>query len=283
MTELSAKTLETYANSIKRLESITDAEFNDHKAITDAIEGSRYAASSKNLMYCALLRQTINGMAQQAYKAMIQKYKDARNAKADDQTPTEEQKAKFVPWSELVTIQAKAKEEMDTHPHDKEYAINYLIVCLYTMTEPMRVDYNDMKIMKGDKLIPANGNLCVLKKQRGYFLFREFKTEKAIGSLQVEMPPALLEVVRAYVTKYTPTYLLTTKNGEPMTEATLSARIINVFSHFTGKKVGVTMIRHAWSSEYHKNSPALKEQKQKAKNMGHSVIQNSQYRFLDNA
>jgi hypothetical protein len=72
-----------------------------------------------------------------------------------------------------------------------------------------------------------------------------------------------------------------TEGGQPMSDANLSLRITSVFKKYTGKAVGATMIRHAYSTFHHKDTKTLKVQKLVAKNMGHSVVQNHQYRFID--
>ena len=74
--------------------------------------------------------------------------------------------------------------------------------------------------------------------------------------------------------------VLLAENGRPMNEDLLCKRIKKIFFRETGRGTGINILRHSYITDARRGEKPLKEQKELALAMGHSIGMSQLYRRL---
>ena len=181
----------------------------------------------------------------------------------------------MIDWADVKTLCERLKSYEDFRTH-----MNYVIVCLYSMFPPRRLEYCKMRIVESEStLIVPTENLYVLNPPT--FVFAEYKTFKTYGVQRFSVPEDLAEVLKTFIETWNLTYLLQTTAGEPLNNHSLGTRIINIFETNVKKSVGASMLRHSFTTSLRQGEKPLRLQKEIAERMGHSVLMNQEYAFLE--
>jgi len=187
------------------------------------------------------------------------------------QEPTERQKAKFIPWDDII--------ELRGHYWGGMTNTEQLLISLYTMIPPARADYTPMKIVGRKPKKPEDGfNYLVLRPKSAHFLFHAFKNHKTIGDRYVAVPNKLLKVIQENVTPDSK-YLLE-HDGKPWTEAQLGDGVRKIFQRYLDMDTGISMIRHAYATNIHAGEKSIKDNEKIAHSMMHSPDMSQAYRFI---
>lgn len=139
---------------------------------------------------------------------------------------------------------------------------NYVLICLFCgkWIPPRRsLDWCKFLIRPNDK---SNDNFL----DENSFVFNTYKTSSTYGEQRVEIPNALLKIVKKYISVIPSTqdYLFFTLSNKPLSSITLNQRFNSLFPT---KKISVNQFRHLFlSRKYQKNV----ELDQDLKNMGTS-------------
>tara|TARA_R110000803_G_scaffold32294_1_gene71266 strand:- start:47 stop:1066 length:1020 start_codon:yes stop_codon:yes gene_type:complete len=154
---------------------------------------------------------------------------------------------------------------------------------------PLRLDFNDMKIISKDNYDeqndPNQNYLVVLNQRKKYFVLNQYKTFKKYGQKTIPVGSKLNTVINKYMKIKTqlniPTDLLLFNNKyEALSEALLSGYVGEAF-HQTGKKINANLIRHIFITEIALNLP-LGERNEIAKKMCHDLTQQLIYNKIHN-
>jgi hypothetical protein len=132
---------------------------------------------------------------------------------------------------------------------------------------PRRSEYTKMKINKIDK---DKDNYI----QGNKLVFNTYKTSKFYGKQEINMPPALRNILKKWISVNPTDHLLFDNKYNPLTNVNLNQRINKIF----GKKVGVNGLRHTYMSE--KYAESIETDKAIAKDlekMGSSASQKKVY------
>jgi integrase len=143
---------------------------------------------------------------------------------------------------------------------------------------PVRLDFAEMKIVK-EEPTEHGANYLVLS-DKPYFLFTDYKTYKTYGAQRTPLPPALYDVIQEWIALADPEYLLLSSNGLSMKEWELGQTIIKVFEKYSGKSVGVSILRHSYISWMRKTELSFKASQDLAQQMGHSQMMSVLYRKI---
>jgi hypothetical protein len=285
----SSHTKATYERSISTIrqaiapQSIGYQFLADHQAIITWIDGSKYATNSKKTLYIALV-STLKQLclidstlldAYKAYRAKMESLNTLIKENAEAQELTETEKAKYLPWPQVLECLEKIRLAVD----DVWSFQHYLICALYCLTPPVRLDYAGMKVVK-EKPTDTDCNYLVLD-ENPYFIFNQYKTQKRFGAQVVVLPNELCDVIYQWRSMVDDEYLLITQSGLPMPEWMLGQTITEVFKKHSGKAVGVNVLRHSYISFKRQGEPALKTTQVLAQSMMHSPEMNQLYRRLD--
>lgn len=294
----SEKTIESYdklLKSIKSLLNVNDTTLNwlmDYKKVIAAIDNSSYSQNTKKLMFIAI-KSTLRDSGDGRFHIII-KFYDARMRDFAEKTkeaeeaqklnPTEAKK--YVDWNKVLGVRESLRivveKMMETDDGSVELMNtmqNYIIVCLYTMIEPVRLDYAEMQIVQKKPAKPE-GNYLIWNK-RPYFLFSKYKTATKYGIVTRKVPAELIKVLEWWISMNPTGFLLIDRAGNAMTDTALCQRVISIFNKQIGKNVGVSQLRHSYITYMRDGEMPLKEQQQMAKNMMHSTDMSVKYRKIE--
>jgi integrase len=187
--------------------------------------------------------------------------------KPDAQEATEKEKENWLDWEKVVEFGESLKKTAIANWNEKNYVgalEDALLVAFYTDLSAVRNDYANIYFTD------SKPNWLNLK--TGELTINEHKTAKSVGALTRQIPPTLMFMIHTLLMK-SPRDVLFHQN-----ESALSARLIRLFEKGTGKKIGSTMLRHISITHQQKGEQTLKEKKQLASDMGHSITTQTVYR-----
>jgi integrase len=267
----SETSLARYQYNLGRLKTLMGIEdeslkwLKNTKKVIDYIEGlEAYSLNYKKAFYIAIvsllkLQNTLKKELE-VYRAKQLEYNTEQKKIYADQvlSPTEE--PKVMEWKDILKA-AKTAEKG---------SIDELLVSLYTLQEPQRLDYANCKIVSEEPEDPK-GNYLVMD-ATPHFLFTEYKTARRYGNKTKIIPKNLLTIIKKYL-KANPTDILF-----PMHETNLSKLIGDTFQKLTGKRVTANILRHSFISHHKKNDKTIKQKEVLAAALDHSVGMSDIYR-----
>jgi hypothetical protein len=187
----------------------------------------------------------------------------AQTKKEMTQTLSDKQQANFVKWADLLAVQKTLATSHTTSAQWKQY----LIASLYTLTPPVRADYGSMEVhTRRDKSRTENE---LIWNSKPMFVFRKYKTAKTYGVVELPIPKALQSVLLEWFEHLggVPKYLL----GETAVSSnTFAVSVAETFRKYTGKDVGVSLIRHSFITSMFPKLKTIKQKQSLAMKMLHS-------------
>lgn len=218
------------------------------------------------------------------YERMSDASKMARDA--DTTEKSEKQKANWLSWADVIAKRDELAKKLPNKPKMMTTAmwqdvLSHLILSLYTYVPPRRnMDYQNLYVVKKwtDKM----------DKERNYYdmathklIFNKYKTSKAHGQQEIDVPETLREVISSFVAihpdKKKPEYrLLVLQDGTPLASINSITRILN---KTFGKQIGSSMLRHIYLSDKYKMD--IDEMKKDADAMGHNLSTQRDYIKMD--
>lgn len=292
MSGLSETTKEVYSNANKRLaaamgiEALTPEILADSKRVIEAVESMKHktwrtplGTEAKKGHFNALMSLLPKSEPLwNTYCEKVRSYNKLAAEEAKKQALTAQEEGKWLSWEQILA--ARDKLEAMRLPESPDFFFQYqdwVIMCLYTMMPPLRVDFADMAVVEE---VPSEttGNFLVLSPQKNCFVLQEYKTAGTYGRVEFDIPADLLEVLYEWVI-YNPTgWLLIKSDGEPYSPHNLSQRMGRIMERLTGKTCGITMFRHAYKTWLHKGETTILDAEAEAKKMLHSPQMAQQYR-----
>lgn len=292
---LTDSTISFYLRNLRKLNNdkeIKNLNFlNNEESIEKIIEGKK--PNTKRNYYITIV--SILGVDSKK-KTLLKHYrekmdkinKDLKEEEGKNEK-SETQKKNWIEKKELDEIYDKYKEEVNKFKNEKDLTpkkydklLKYVILSLYTLIAPRRnKDYQESYMVKGipEKDLSDNINYIDITKKK--LIFNNFKTVKTEGEQKIDIPDDLMNVLNIYI-KFHPLIELNEKkfevpflvddNGLPLPNVNSLTVILNrIFK----KNIGSSMLRHMYLSNKYGN--ILEEQKEDAKNMGHSVEMQKDY------
>ena len=271
---LSEASKKKYDQAIKRIKDAGLDIETQHKEVIAWIKEK--GSNSAQLTYYAALKYELGKLDKPfafptAYQNEIDRLASIQNKKQNDQELTEKQVQNFVPYTDLLAVQQKlsAKENKS----DKEWR-DYLVASLYTLQPPVRADYGAVQVV-GKRLSSREGNQLVWGQKKGaHFIFKDYKTKGAYGTVEVRVSPALHAVIAEWFGHLgkRPKYLL----GRAITPNDLLAEIQHAF-HTTRKTIGINLLRHAYIKHHYPELTTIKQKEDLARMMLHSKDKQEAY------
>jgi hypothetical protein len=220
------------------------------------------------------------------------------NAKLDSNEKTETQKKNWMEWNEVLKVKKDLQEEVDkidltTEVSKKDFnkILSNLILALYTEIEPRRnKDYMLMKVTNADfaAQLPAEYNYYDTINQR--FIFNNYKTSKIYEKQIIELKDKtdLLKAMEQYLKvhridktvvegNYMFSLLVDYKGNAFDKDYDITRNLNNTFD----KNIGASMLRHIYNSRDKETVQKIRDLKETAKNMGHSVGMALNYAKID--
>ena len=222
-----------------------------------------------------------------AYTPLLMDKNKTLKAEEATNTKSETQEKNWLTWDEVKQSWGALKEKVDSFKSSKTITeaqyntlLQFMILSLYVLLPPRRNEYMKMMIVK---TAPDSKETNYLDLDNNSFVFNVFKTSKKDGSMTIEIPAELREIINIYLKfhplikgkitkKFQPVSFLVYYDGSPFTQNNSITRILNkVF----GKKVSSSLLRHSYLSG--KYGDTTDEQKKDAEMMSHSVSMQKDY------
>jgi len=253
----------------------------DYNKVIQWIDNSKYKPNSKKIIYiaiCSTLKsQTLYPTTWPIYKERV----DALNRQVmegnEEQALTAEEKDKYAEWPEILST---VEEKVFPAVCDLASYQDYLIVSLYTLMPPLRLDYAEMKVVAQEPEKPE-GNYLVFggANKKPYILLTQYKTARRYGNQRIEVPKKMVGILKEWRTMQDTDYLLVSPaSNNPMPAWELGQTITRVFEKHLGKSVGVNVLRHSYITWMRKDELAPKKSNELAKAMLHSAGMSQFYR-----
>ena len=272
---VAASTQKQYDQRIKILNDAGFTDFLKNPENVLAFVNSKSEKFSTRKVYISAILSTITDKTKTplVYRDALKEFFNLQNEKAESNELTEGQKENEMSWNDILDVQkVLADEEKKTMAYHRAY----LVVSLYTLNDPTRANYGDMKV---SSLRPSGtGNELVWGGPKPYFVFREYKTAKTYGDTTIPVNPALKKVIEGWFDFLgkTPEYILDVEYSNVV----LSNYIRDVFRRITGKAVGINLLRHARITHELAKPKTIKVKKELARRMMHSTGVQSQYQVI---
>lgn len=129
------------------------------------------------------------------------------------------------------------------NPKDNKVLLYYLISSLYTLHNPLRLDWATLRVITSKKDLNKTENF--LLKTGTYtqqIILNDFKNVSKIGSVDFKLSRPLTKVINLYRRFNKGEYLLMNTRGFKMSQNSLS-KIIPLIFQKEGKRVNLNMIR----------------------------------------
>ena len=192
---------------------------------------------------------------------------------------SEKTKKNWITIEEYDKMLSRIKLVIDSFDFDdikqKEITLfqKYLILNIYKY-HPMRLDLHDMKIIdeEDDKDLSEDFNYMI-KLDDGNFRFKilNFKTKKTHKEIVIDINHKLNDIINKYLKINKSEYFITQERNPmlPIKKQALANYISRIFKKYTGKDIGVNMIRKLVVSD--RFAEVDKQQKKLAAEMGHQI------------
>ena len=275
---LSASSIITYASVLRSLyhkcfnsKDIDVKKFEESKTILEHLKD--VPVNKRKTMLSALVIITSDAK----YRDQMLDDVRAYNKGIERQEKTPEQEASWIKTDEVKKVfdalQKQAnllykKESLSSA--DLQEIQNFVIVSLLSgiFIPPRRsLDYCNFKIREID---PA---LNYLDKKS--LVFNSYKTAKTYGKQVVECPPALLKILKKWITVNKSDWLFFDTNGGKLSPVKLNQRLNKIFG---GRKISVNALRHSYlTGKYEDTIKVNEDMAADMKEMGSSMKQSTTY------
>lgn len=280
MTELSASTEKMYRSCINVMTS-RDVNLESPQDVLDFIMKSNKADSTKKTYICAAMNYYKKNVhpftVPKEFTAQFASFRQKIDKEVLEQIASEKEQEKFVSWEDLLAAQKKWAEEVNWE--DFTDARDFLIFSLYTLNDPVRADYGEMRFSLNRPPKESKENWLWWGDKKKVFIFRNYKTVETYGEVKIPVSPELEKVLTKWFTikHISREFLL----GGSYTPNALVKRVLVITQRRLGKKVGINIFRHSRITHELQGEKAISEKAPLAANMLHSRSTQESYRFID--
>jgi len=234
------------------------------------------------------------------YKKMLWGLNKSYMMEKSKQTKNIKETENWLDWSVIQKFQRSEKASVKKmgynqssttyfKPRDVEALKRLLVLSLYVLQPPRRLEYGNMhvithkKYLKLDEEDQTHNNYIVIKNKKSkYFSFGDVKSQMSDDETPqiIKISTALNGIINMYLSleSSSSTSFLHNSRGGDETSNSLSKYLIKIFSNTFNKKIGSNLLRHIYLSEIMKDSVPLQKRKEIAALMNHSIgIQEAVY------
>lgn len=211
------------------------------------------------------------------YNTWLDAFTDAKtkvDTHYETNKPTERQTEGYVPYETIV----KARDALPVgHMHR-------VLLGMYTYLRPMRCEYARIAIYKNK--VPAASasvpepNYIILTNTGATLIIAFFKTRKHHDAFNIKLPDELYKDIKKSLDDTPRDWLFVNSNGEPYTSNLYTKWTMRVFASIFKRPLTVSLIRHAFINTIDFNTLSIKEKKEIASSMGHTIETQDKYRLL---
>jgi hypothetical protein len=197
---------------------------------------------------------------------------------ADEQKLTERQKEGMMSYDDVMKMYRVLEQEVSpllkrTSLDKKQFARvqMYVILSCLLLIQPRRsTDYTEFKLREID---PEADNFMKTEKRKPYFVFNKYKTAHKYKQQKEEIPSKLKTIITAWEKLNPHDWLLMNSKQTGKINPTQLTHLLYAFFE---KPISTSLLRHIYLSSKYGNIN-LKEMKEDAERMGHSVAEQMKY------
>ena len=187
--------------------------------------------------------------------------------------PTERQEKGYVPYENIV----RARDALP------EGHIHRLLLDMYTYLRPMRCEYARVALYKNRA--PADEekrepNYIVMTRNSAKMRIEFFKTRKHHDAFDIKLPKELYYDLKMSLVTNPRDWLFVNSEGEPYNSNLYTKWTMRVFASIFKRPMTVALIRHAYINTIDFNTLSIKDKKEIATSMGHTIETQDRYRLL---
>lgn len=212
------------------------------------------------------------------YRQAFDKIRVLATEETNSQTLSDVRAGNYVDWEDVLKGAELAKGQYESG----NMTLNdYTIVCLYTLQNPVRADYGEMRVVKNLNMCSPNKNYMVVDiddTNNCWFHFRDYKTCSTYGEVKVKAHKTIVDLILEKKRSMFHNKLdVVSQNRNSLTK-----RIPLIFKALLGKPMTVSLLRHSFITYYLKNNPdaSIKDKTEVARTMLHSRFIQEAYRVL---
>jgi hypothetical protein len=195
---------------------------------------------------------------------------DAVNERYETNKPTDRQVEGYVPYEKLIEVR-------DSLPAGH---IHRLLLDMYTLIKPMRCEYARVAIYRGKVPDKPDPNYINIHGKKANLVLTHFKTRKHHDAYDIELPKELVADLLKSLEDQPREWLFVNTRNEPYTPTIYTQWTSRVFLKLFKKPLTVSLIRHSYINTIDFNTLSIKEKKEIATSMGHTVETQDRYRLL---
>jgi integrase len=194
----------------------------------------------------------------------------------EENTPTELQKEKVIPFEDLMKIRETLEEG----------SVERLLLSFYTLIEPIRADYFATEIVSASEE-PTADNYIVLgtKPSTTKLVVKDFKTKQKYEKIENTLSPELYRELKVSLEKTPRRYLFTTPEDATKPFATrklFSNWACRTLTRILKQPMTLTVLRHIYITNKIQSNTSATELREIAQKMGHSRDIQRIYEWQDN-
>lgn len=201
--------------------------------------------------------------------------------KYDNRVASERQLQSYLPWRTILQKREAIDKNSDA----------YLILCMYTMIEPARADYNMLRIFVGApsqaRIDEYPNHLIVVATERTVqsmtLVLNEFKSARSnsLPQYRRKLPAELQRVIVRSLKRNPREFLVVSPlTGKPYKDPhAYTVYVDRIFSRVLGKHVSINTLRHSFVNSLNLNEMSPKEMERTAERLMHSVGTMLRYRL----
>lgn len=285
--DISRATKEQYIRNVLTLQRISDGRslediISHPKAMLKRIE-KEYDSyqTQKSLVSTIKALVKYNPEIKDEYEAQIakwsQKFRILDKAITDrvaTAEPTQRELLNWVEWKDVL----KKQHELGIADYG---SIQHLLVSMYSLIEPIRADYGNVRIVRDSEQPIADSNYVLLSQMPGQskLVLHNYKTSKKYGTFERVLPDQLVHIIQSSLAKEPRLYLFVNESGEPYLKKNSYTRFANRnFERLFQKKFTISLMRHSFVSSLDFNESTPAQLFQHSRNMMHSIGMQQLYR-----
>tara|TARA_Y100000114_G_scaffold153556_1_gene173758 strand:- start:172 stop:1062 length:891 start_codon:yes stop_codon:yes gene_type:complete len=271
---LKDNSLRSYIITLRKLNDDKNIEnlnfLKNHKEIMEKIDKFKLPTQRNKLTAILVV---LSAFQKKEFDEVEMKYRqelEERNKQYNDflgsHQKTEKQQENWTSIAELKKIMKNYKKNATNTIKGFQ---PYLVSALYLLQPPKRLDFSNMKIITTRKEDDKKNNFLLnMGRNKKYFIFNQYKTDKQNGSKEVLIPKDINSILNKWLQiNKTDDFLLNSKGG-PMTSNGLGKYITKIFKP-TGKNITLNLLRNIFVTE-NIDLEAVNKAKKIAEQMDHS-------------
>ena len=187
---------------------------------------------------------------------------------AKDQKINDHRLNNYVDWRSIIKKRNQLSRKFEKDKRNDNINLSYLLLCLYTMTPPIRNDYYKVKILTDIEDLDKENNYLIKINGRYNFYLNKDKMSYAKGPRIYKFSKKLCNVIDESLKYFDRDYLLCNAKGEHLTKQNVSAILGKLFHD---KTLTIVNIRSAKINHFYKLNKTIRQKEHLADLMRHST------------